>query len=111
MNLLVQLQAMLGSLRELEKRYYDTAAFAGAYRDYDGLAINTGVQMDVDEFFNLLFEKLELALRRTDQPSLLKSLFGGETVNQARARAHERVWALASAARARRGPARGSRAV
>ncbi|KAJ1623668.1 hypothetical protein T492DRAFT_883187 [Pavlovales sp. CCMP2436] len=69
-------------LRQLQKRYTDTSEFAGAYRDYDGLPVNTSVQMDAEEFFSLLFDKLELALKRTRTPRLLKGMFGGETVNQ-----------------------------
>ena len=46
--------------------------FCMAYRDIDGQAMDLQTQMDVDEFFNVLFDKLERSLpnrRRFDSRS------------------------------------------
>lgn len=37
---------------------------------------------DADEFFNVLFYQLEVALKESPQPRILQSLFGGYIVNQ-----------------------------
>ena len=41
-----------------------------------------GVQMDVDEFFNMLFDRQEDLLRTTPFTDLLRIFFGGVNVNQ-----------------------------
>ncbi len=53
-----------------------------AYKDYDGQPVNTSQQMDVDEYFNMLFDKLETCLKGTPQEKLLTECFGGKVVNQ-----------------------------
>ena len=40
------------------------------------------VQMDVSEFFNLLLDKLEQAVRGTDHKSLLNDSLGGKLIHQ-----------------------------
>jgi hypothetical protein len=51
-------------------------------RDYDGQPVNTSQQMDVDEYFNMLFDKLEKCLKGTQQERILQDCFGGKVVNQ-----------------------------
>ena len=51
-------------------------------RDYDGQPVNTSQQMDVDEYFNMLFDKLENCLKGTSQERILQDCFGGKFVNQ-----------------------------
>jgi ubiquitin carboxyl-terminal hydrolase 34 len=51
-------------------------------RDYDGQPVNTSQQMDVDEYFNMLFDKLEKCLKNTPQERILQDCFGGKVVNQ-----------------------------
>ena len=74
--LLSQLQVMFSFLHESEKRFYDTRDLCNAWRDYDARPINPSIQMDVDEFYNMLFEQLEGALRDTPGRKLLQSLLG-----------------------------------
>lgn len=38
--------------------------------------------MDADEFFNMIFDRLESLLKGTAQESVLKQFFGGEIINQ-----------------------------
>ena len=81
-SLLYQLQLMFGHLNESEKKWYDTRELCAAYRDIESKPINASIQMDVDEFFNLLFDQLEAALKGSTQSRILQSLFGGTVVNQ-----------------------------
>ena len=58
---LAHLQQMFGYLHESQKKFYDTRELCGSWRDYEHLPINPSIQMDVDEFYNMLFEQLESA--------------------------------------------------
>ena len=81
-QLLKQLQIMFAYLHESEKKFFETRDLCNAWRDYDQLPINPSIQMDVDEFYNMLFEQLEGALRETAAGQLLQGLFGGTSVNR-----------------------------
>ncbi|KAF2075266.1 hypothetical protein CYY_003442 [Polysphondylium violaceum] len=80
-SLLYQLKVIFSNLQESEKKSHDPKDFCLAYK-YDGRPINTDIQMDVDEFFNMLFDKLENTLKGTPQEKLLQDFFGGTSVNQ-----------------------------
>jgi ubiquitin carboxyl-terminal hydrolase 9/24 len=45
---------------------FDASAFCQAYKDWDGNPMNVFLQMDVDEFFNMLFDKIETLLKDTE---------------------------------------------
>jgi hypothetical protein len=77
-SLLYQMQVIFGHLQESEKKYYDMQDFCNAYK-CDGQPTNTNVQMDVDEFLTMLFDKLERALKKNN---ILKDFFGGTIINQ-----------------------------
>jgi ubiquitin C-terminal hydrolase len=81
-DMFVQLQRMFAFLQESHKQEYHTQSFTGAYRDADGKPMNVHVQMDVDEFLNLLFDRLESKMAGTPQAKLLEHCFGGKIVNQ-----------------------------
>jgi ubiquitin carboxyl-terminal hydrolase 34 len=65
-NVLYQMQMLLANLQESEKKFFDTKDFCKSYK-YDGQPINPLVQMDADEFFNMLFDRLENLLKGTPQ--------------------------------------------
>jgi ubiquitin C-terminal hydrolase len=81
-SLLYQFQFLLAHLQESEKRYYSPLSFCKAFKDYDGQSMNLNQQQDVDEFFNVLFDKLENSLRDTDQSKLIRDLLGGTIVHE-----------------------------
>ncbi|GAB0489246.1 hypothetical protein MMPV_000463 [Pyropia vietnamensis] len=81
-TLAVNLQLLFSNLLLSEKRAFDTRGFCLAYKDSDGRPINTAVQMDVDEFLNVLFDKLEKAVRGGPYEKLLEETFCGKLVNQ-----------------------------
>eukprot|EP00002_Diphylleia_rotans_P019030 TRINITY_DN3683_c0_g1_i10.p1 TRINITY_DN3683_c0_g1~~TRINITY_DN3683_c0_g1_i10.p1 ORF type:complete len:2744 (+),score=414.88 TRINITY_DN3683_c0_g1_i10:68-8299(+) len=80
--LLHHLQIMFSNLIESEKKFYDTLDFCQNYRDGTGERVQLGVQMDVVEFFNGLFDSLENQLKGKPQQNALKEHFGGATCNQ-----------------------------
>jgi len=81
-SLLLELQSLFGFLLMSEKKYYDTSKFCSICTDIEGQPLNTNVQMDVDEFLNALFDKLEVAVKGTDMENILKNRFGGKVLNQ-----------------------------
>jgi len=60
---------LFANLQESEKKYYDTRPFCGAYKE-NGQPMNTSIQMDADEFFNIFFDRLENVLKGTPQVSV-----------------------------------------
>lgn len=58
---------------------------------YDGEQIDVSVQMDVDEFFNLLFDRLESQMVDKTDRERLKSIFGGQLVQQIKSKQCEHV--------------------
>lgn len=81
-DVLYHLQLIFGYLQESEKRWCDTREFCASFRDFENMPISPSVQMDVDEFLNMLFDQLETGLSGTPRPKLLQSIFGGAFVNQ-----------------------------
>ena len=81
-NLMYQLQCIFGYLQESQQKFFDAQGFCAAYKDYDGNPMHHAVQMDVNEFFNVLFDKLEALIRGTRHEKMLDYTFGGKIINQ-----------------------------
>ena len=79
-SLLFQLQVLMGFLKVSTKRWYDTISFCRAVKDYDGQPVSLGEQKDVNEFGNLLFDRLEES--HPDMKRLVQSMFSGKTVSR-----------------------------
>jgi len=80
-NILYQLQNIFANLQESEMNYFDTSPFCDVYKCY-GEPMNPRIQMDVDEFFSMLFDKLERTIKGTNKENVLKEFFGGVLTNQ-----------------------------
>ncbi len=80
--MLFQLQVLFGYLQESQKKYFDACGFCDAYKDFEGRPMDYKTQMDANEFCNVLFDKLENALKSSPQERLLQELFGGKISNQ-----------------------------
>ncbi|KAF9930001.1 hypothetical protein FBU30_001020 [Linnemannia zychae] len=83
-TLLYQLQVLFGNLQESIKRAYNAQGFCYSYKDWDGNPMNVAVQMDVDEFFSILFDRLENSVKGTPQEELFKKQYGLKLVQQIR---------------------------
>ncbi|KAI8805187.1 hypothetical protein BJ742DRAFT_856132 [Cladochytrium replicatum] len=90
-NLLYQLQVLFSFLQESEKKAFDTSAFCHACVDYEGKPTNVTVQMDVDEYFNLLFDRLENMMKGTPQATVFRDHFGGQLLQQIKSKDCEHV--------------------
>jgi len=81
-NLMFQMQSIFANLMDSQSYSYDAEAFCAAYKDFDGCSMQKTVQMDVNEFFNVLFDKLEFSMKGSPHASLLDEIFGGRLSNQ-----------------------------
>lgn len=90
-TLLYQLQLLFGNLQESMKRSYNAHGFCYAYKDWDGNPMNVAVQMDVDEFFNILFDRLESSVKSTPQEELFRKQYGGKLVQQIKSKDCEHI--------------------
>jgi ubiquitin carboxyl-terminal hydrolase 9/24 len=81
-NLLYQLKLVFGSLKISQRQYYDPRLFCYSYKDYEGNPINVLEQMDVDEFFNNIMDKLEGLIKTNKNSGIIKRVFGGVLSNE-----------------------------
>jgi ubiquitin C-terminal hydrolase len=81
-SFMYQLKLLFAHLQASEKQFYDPWDLCQVYTDYDGQPVNISQQMDVDEFLNVLFEKVEQGLKNTPQKDMLRNCFGGKIVHQ-----------------------------
>lgn len=81
-NVLHQLQKLMANLELSERQEYNPWEFCFAFKEFDGSPTNTAEQKDAQEFLNLLFDRLDTALKDTSRKHLLRSIFGGRTCSQ-----------------------------
>ncbi|KAJ3371010.1 hypothetical protein GGF31_003740 [Allomyces arbusculus] len=75
---LAQLQAMFAHLHASQRHEYDTRPFVRTLKDFEGRPLNEHVQMDGDEFFNMVFDRLEAQVQDLPQGRLLTQRYGGK---------------------------------
>ncbi|KAG0375629.1 hypothetical protein BGX24_008849 [Mortierella sp. AD032] len=90
-TLLYQLQVLFSNLQESIKRAYNAQGFCYSYKDWDGNPMNVAVQMDVDEFFSILFDRLENSVKGTPQEELFKKQYGLKLVQQIKSKDCEHI--------------------
>jgi hypothetical protein len=73
---------IFGGLMEMEKQYYKPKKFCGAFKDIDGSPIDPNVQRDVDEFFNMMIDRVENLIKGKKEERTIKNLFQGVLANE-----------------------------
>ncbi|CAD8173749.1 unnamed protein product [Paramecium pentaurelia] len=81
-NLIHQLKCLFLALKHSQKQYHNPKKFCHAFKDFDGNPTNIFEQMDVDEFCNLLMDRIELNIKSTTDEDLVKRNFGGVISNE-----------------------------
>jgi ubiquitin carboxyl-terminal hydrolase 34 len=76
-NLLHQLQFLFARLQHGNDKAAQPMPFVETIIDFEGMPINIHVQMDVDEFFNLLFDRIETQFQSTEDKVRFRKLYGG----------------------------------
>lgn len=67
-------------------RAHEPKAFVDSLTDFQGQPIDPTIQMDVDEFFNLLFDRLEGEMPTESVKALFRSFYGGTLVQQVKSK-------------------------
>lgn len=84
-------QKLFGYMQESYQRFVDPFDMVASIKTYDDTPIDIHNQMDVDEFYNLLFDRWEGQLRDKDDIKRLRSFFGGQLVQQVKSKECEHI--------------------
>ncbi|KAJ5777163.1 hypothetical protein N7520_000409 [Penicillium odoratum] len=80
--LLEETQKLFAWMQNTWTKSFDPQAFVESIRTYDNEAIDVTVQMDVDEFYNLLFDRWEAQIVDSKCKKKFRSFYGGQLVQQ-----------------------------
>ncbi len=81
-QLLVETRKLFGFMQNSYRRFVDPWSFASHIRTYDDAHIDVNIQMDVDEFYNLLFDRWEGQMQPPPMQRKFRSIYGGQLVQQ-----------------------------
>ncbi|RMZ82338.1 hypothetical protein DV738_g1767, partial [Chaetothyriales sp. CBS 135597] len=90
-KLFAELGKVFAYMQSSHEKSIDPQGAVDSIVTYEGGEIDVTVQMDVDEFFNLLFDRLEGQMLDENSKSRFKSLYGGETIQQIKSKECEHV--------------------
>ena len=79
---LFQIKKIFAFLKKTDKKFHNPKDFTSIFKNYDGQVMNVTEQMDVDEFYNLLIDRLEPYLKNTKYETLFKFIFSGTLSNE-----------------------------
>jgi ubiquitin carboxyl-terminal hydrolase 34 len=85
-KLLHETQKLFAFMQNSLKRFVDPSNLAASIRTYDDTGIDVSVQMDVDEFYNLLFDRWESQILATGDKRTFRSFYGGQLVQQVKSK-------------------------
>ena len=81
-RLLYETQILFSFMQESTLKSIDTQNITDSIVTYDNTGIDITHQVDVDEFFNLLFDRWESQILNEDDKKKFRSFFGGQIVQQ-----------------------------
>lgn len=90
-GLLFQTKRLLASMQESVRRSMDPQELIASIRTYEDTAIDIHNQMDVDEFYNLLFDRWEAQLASSEEKRQFRSFYGGQLVQQVTSKECEHI--------------------
>jgi ubiquitin carboxyl-terminal hydrolase 34 len=90
-QLLFYTQKLFGYMQESYQRFVDPFDVVASIKTYDDTLIDIHSQMDVDEFYNLLFDRWEGQMLSTNDKKQLRSFFGGQLVQQVKSTECEHI--------------------
>ena len=85
-KLLAETQSLFSFMQNSLKRYVDPAILANSIRTYEEMQIDVSIQMDVDEFYNLLFDRWEGQILSSEAKKKFRSFYGGQLVQQVKSK-------------------------
>ncbi|KAI1854859.1 hypothetical protein JX266_000977 [Neoarthrinium moseri] len=90
-QLLHETQILFSELQDSIRRFVDPQSLVGQIMTYDESPIDIHTQMDVDEFYNLLFDRWEFQMPSTRAKKTFKSIYGGQLVQQIKSKECEHI--------------------
>ncbi|KAF7115388.1 hypothetical protein CNMCM5793_002204 [Aspergillus hiratsukae] len=81
-RLLAETKKLFAYMQETWLRSVDPQGLVDTIRTYDNEPIDVTVQMDVDEFYNLLFDRWEAQISGPEDKKKFRSFYGGQLVQQ-----------------------------
>ncbi|KAM0500264.1 hypothetical protein ACHAPB_005607 [Verticillium nonalfalfae] len=85
-ELLEETQITFAHMQETSQRYVDTSQMVSWIKTYDDTMIDIHNQMDVDEFYNLLFDRWESQMASAGKRNAFRAFYGGQLVQQVRSK-------------------------
>lgn len=90
-RLLYQTRNLFGFLQDSFLKSVDTQAVADSIITYDNSVIDVSIQMDVDEFYNLLFDRWESQILDNQAKQTFRGFYGGQIVQQIKSKQCEHI--------------------
>ncbi|KAF1997104.1 hypothetical protein P154DRAFT_298816 [Amniculicola lignicola CBS 123094] len=90
-RLLSETQKLFALMQNSFLKSADPREFASCVKGLDSAPIDINIQMDADEFYNLLFDQWEGQMLSPDAKQHFRSFYGGQTVNQIKSKECEHV--------------------
>ncbi|KAK0737002.1 hypothetical protein B0T21DRAFT_286758 [Apiosordaria backusii] len=82
--LLIQTQKVFAQMQDSIARSCNPEDCVSSIKTYEDGQIDVGIQMDVDEFYNLLFDRWEGQFATPEEKNRFRSFYGGQLVQQVR---------------------------
>jgi ubiquitin carboxyl-terminal hydrolase 34 len=90
-RLLYETQRLFAQMQNSFCKSTDPRDFAACVKSLDKTPIDISIQMDADEFYNLLFDQWESQLLKQEHKHQFRSFYGGQTLNQIKSKECEHV--------------------
>ncbi|KAG2411729.1 hypothetical protein HFD88_009285 [Aspergillus terreus] len=81
-KLLYETKKLFGYMQETWLKSVDPQDLVDSIRTYDNEPVDVTIQMDVDEFYNLLFDRWEAQILDAEDKKKFRSFYGGQLVQQ-----------------------------
>lgn len=90
-GLLKETRKLFAFMQESSRKFIDPSLLVGSIKTYEETIIDVHNQMDVDEFYNLLFDRWEGQLSTAEERKTLRSFYGGQLVQQVASKECEHI--------------------
>ena len=90
-RLVIELSKVFSYMQNHVGKFVDPSSAVECIRTYDNEQIDVSIQMDVDEFFNLLFDRLEAQILTPEARKTFRSFYGGQLVQQIKSKECEHI--------------------
>lgn len=90
-RLISETQKLFAMMQNTFRKAADPRDFAACVKGLNSEPIDINIQMDADEFYNLLFDQWEGQMLSQDAKQRFRSFYGGQTVNQIKSKECDHV--------------------